>query len=76
MAWYSATPKPASGCLLSGGYGSVYGAAIGALILGMVQQGIVFTRISTDWFRAVLGGMLLAAVLLNNYLRHRALRSR
>jgi simple sugar transport system permease protein len=64
------------GCLLSGGYGSVYGAAIGALILGMVQQGIVFTRISTDWYRAVLGGMLLAAVLLNNYLRQRALRSR
>jgi hypothetical protein len=29
-----------------------------------VQEGIVFTRISTDWFRAVLGGMLLAAVLL------------
>jgi simple sugar transport system permease protein len=64
------------GCLLSGGYGSVYGAAIGSLILGMVQQGIVFTRISTDWYRAVLGGMLLAAVLLNNYLRQRALRSR
>jgi len=64
------------GCLLSGGYGSVYGAAIGALILGMVQQGIVFTQISTDWYRAVLGGMLLAAVLLNNYLRQRALRSR
>jgi simple sugar transport system permease protein len=64
------------GCLLTGGYGSVYGAAIGALILGMIQQGIVFTRISTDWYRAVLGGMLLAAVLLNNYLRYRALRSR
>jgi simple sugar transport system permease protein len=64
------------GCLLSGGYGSVYGAAIGSLILGMVQQGIVFTRISTDWYRAVLGGMLLAAVLLNNYLRQRAPRSR
>jgi simple sugar transport system permease protein len=64
------------GCLLTGGYGSVYGAAIGSLILGMVQQGIVFTQISTDWYRAVLGGMLLAAVLLNNYLRQRALRSR
>lgn len=64
------------GCLLSGGYGSVYGAAIGSLILGMVQQGIVFTQISTDWYRAVLGSMLLAAVLLNNYLRQHALRSR
>ncbi len=63
------------GNLLTGGYGSVLGAAIGALILGMVQQGIFYTGISTDWFRAVLGGMLLAAVLLNNYLRRQALRS-
>jgi simple sugar transport system permease protein len=64
------------GNLLTGGYGSVFGASIGALILGMVQQGIFYTGISTDWFRAVLGGMLLAAVLLNNYLRQQALRAR
>ncbi len=29
------------GCLLTGGYGSAVGAAIGALIFGMVNQGIV-----------------------------------
>ena len=29
------------GCLLTGGYGTAIGAAIGAFIFGMVQQGIV-----------------------------------
>jgi simple sugar transport system permease protein len=63
------------GCLLTGGYGSVFGASIAALILGMVQQGIFYTGISTDWYRAGLGGMLLCAVLLNHFLRQHALRS-
>ena len=30
------------GCLLTGGYGTAIGAAIGAFIFGMVQQGIVY----------------------------------
>ena len=30
------------GCLLTGGYGSVVGAAVGAFIFGMTTQGIVF----------------------------------
>jgi simple sugar transport system permease protein len=64
------------GTLLTGGYGSVFGAAVGALILGMVQQGIFYTGISTDWFKAVVGAMLLGAVLVNNYLRQQALRAR
>ena len=64
------------GNLLTGGYGSVLGAAVGALILGMVQQGIFYTGISTDWFKAVLGAMLLGAVFINNYLRQQALRAR
>ncbi|GEM46272.1 ABC transporter permease [Deinococcus cellulosilyticus] len=60
------------GTLLTGGFGSVIGAAIGALILGMVQQGIFFTGIDTDWFKAIMGSMLLGAVLLNNHLRKKA----
>ncbi len=53
------------GCLLTGGVGSAIGAAIGALIYGMTQQGIVFAQWDTDWFPLFLGGMLLAAVLIN-----------
>jgi simple sugar transport system permease protein len=60
------------GCLLTGGYGSAIGAAIGAVIFGMAQVGIVFAGWDTDWFFSFLGIMLLAAVLVNNYTRRRA----
>jgi simple sugar transport system permease protein len=60
------------GCLLTGGYGSVVGASIGAIIFGMAQVGIVFAGWDTDWFFSFLGVMLLAAVLVNNYTRRRA----
>ncbi len=60
------------GCLLTGGYGSAIGAVFGALIFGMVQQGIFFTGINTDWFRVFLGVMLLIAVIFNNFVRRRA----
>ena len=57
------------GCLLTGGYGSAIGAAFGALIFGMVQMGIFYTGVNTDWFKVFLGAMLLIAVLFNNYIR-------
>ena len=46
--------------LLTGGFGTVIGAAFGALIFGMVQQGIFFTGMDTDWFQALLGAMILS----------------
>jgi simple sugar transport system permease protein len=64
------------GTLLQGGYGSVIGSALGALTFGIVRQGIFFTGIDTDWFKVVLGGLLLLAVLGNSWLRTRALRAR
>jgi simple sugar transport system permease protein len=59
------------GCLLSGGYGSIVGASIGALIFGVVQIGIGYTSIDNNWYRVFLGGMLLGAVLFNTYIRTR-----
>lgn len=64
------------GTLLTGGYGSAIGAAIGALIFGMVKQGIVFAGVDADWFQVFLGGMVLLAVLINRYVRKRALEAR
>jgi simple sugar transport system permease protein len=63
------------GTLLTGGYGSVVGASFGALIFGVVQIGITYTNISSDWFRVFLGVMLLFAVLFNHYVRRRVAQS-
>ncbi len=63
------------GTLLTGGYGSAIGAVFGALIFGMVRQGIVFSGVDADWFQVFLGGMLLLAVLVNHMVRKRILRT-
>ncbi len=60
------------GTLLTGGYGSAIGAVFGALIYGMVSQGIVFTGVDSDWFLVFMGAMLIIAVLVNNYIRKQA----
>jgi len=57
------------GALLTGGYGSVIGAALGALIFGVVQQGLFFAGVESSLFRVFLGVILLAAVILNTYIR-------
>ena len=61
------------GTLLTGGYGSAIGAVFGALIFGMVRQGIVFAGVDADWFQVFLGVMLLLAVLINHWVRRRAI---
>jgi simple sugar transport system permease protein len=60
------------GCLLTGGFGSAVGAAIGALIYGMTLQGIVFAQWDNNWLKAFLGVLLLIAVLVNLYIRRQA----
>ena len=61
------------GVLLTGGYGTVYGVLFGSLIFGLVQMGIFYTGIDTDWFKVFLGLVILAAVLVNTYIRTKAL---
>lgn len=59
------------GALLTGGYGSIVGACLGALIYGMVNLGFQYTAIDGDWYRVFLGGILLLAVAFNTYIRRR-----
>lgn len=60
------------GCFLTGGYGSAIGAFFGAIIFGMVSIGLTYTSFDSDWFQVFLGGMLLLAVLFNNFIRRKA----
>lgn len=57
------------GALLTGGYGSVIGAALGALIFGVVQQGLFFANAESSLFRVFLGVILLLAVIMNTFIR-------
>jgi len=62
------------GCLLTGGYGSAVGSAIGAFIFGVTTQGIVYADWNPDWFKFFLGATLLLATLVNTWVRNQAAR--
>ena len=63
------------GCALTGGYGSVVGAAFGAFIFAIASRGINFVPfIDNNLFRVMLGLLILGSALLNQYLRDRVLK--
>jgi simple sugar transport system permease protein len=64
------------GVLLTGGYGSAIGAMFGALVFGIVQEGIVFSGVDANWYIAFIGLILLLAVMLNSYVRKLAMEAR
>lgn len=57
------------GCLLSGGFGSVIGAALGCMILGMTQQGIPLAGWDNNLYYLFLGIILLVAAFSNEAIR-------
>jgi simple sugar transport system permease protein len=59
------------GCLLTGGYGSPYGATLGALLYGVAREGIALAGWDPRWFQAFLGLCLLVALLANSLVRRR-----
>lgn len=64
------------GCLLTGGYGSVIGASIGAAIIGMALQGVIYAGWPSQWGFAFLGVLLLFGVVVNAVIFRQAQRAR
>ncbi|TQN41083.1 simple sugar transport system permease protein [Blastococcus colisei] len=59
------------GCLLTGGYGSAIGASVGAILYAVSREGIVLAGWDPLWFRALLGVLLLVALLATGVVRRR-----
>ncbi|WP_245423986.1 ABC transporter permease [Methylovirgula sp. 4M-Z18] len=64
------------GCLLTGGYGSAVGSALGAFIFGMTTEGVIYADWDPDWFQFFVGAMLVLATVVNNWIRMRAMRGK
>lgn len=60
------------GTLLTGGFGTALGGALGAAIVSMATLGIPFARWNSDWRFLFLGVTLLIAVLANRSIRTKA----
>jgi simple sugar transport system permease protein len=60
------------GCLMTGGYGSAVGSALGVLIFGVTIQGVIYADWNPDWFTFFVGATLLAATVFNNWVRARS----
>jgi len=64
------------GCLLAGGYGSALGPALGACIIGMAFEGVIYANLDSSWDFTFLGIVLFIAVVVNRVFYRRALKAR
>ncbi|HET7714436.1 MAG TPA: ABC transporter permease [Bauldia sp.] len=64
------------GVALRGGIGTPIGAALGALLIRLIDNGLVMARIDANWFRLAVGVLTIGAVVFNEILRRQARRMR
>jgi rhamnose transport system permease protein len=53
------------GVAIFGGTGTVYGAALGALLLGTITSSLIVLRVEAFWQQAAIGALLLLAIALD-----------
>jgi len=67
------------GVAIFGGTGSVYGAALGALLLGTITSSLIVLKVPAFWQQAAVGALLLVAIAFDRFVGLRidaALRQR
>ena len=60
------------GSAVSGGVGTIIGAVVGGLFIGVLNNGMSIIGVSTDWQQAIKGFVLLSAVAFDLYSKARS----
>lgn len=60
------------GVSLAGGRGSIFGTVLGALIFGVIISGFTYLKLDAYYQEMVKGGIIVAAVVLDQWRRNRA----
>jgi len=62
------------GTSLYGGVGTVLGAIVGALLIRVIDNGLVLSHVDANWFKFAIGALLILAVVGNAWLRRTSRR--
>jgi len=62
------------GAALTGGIGTVLGAIVGALLIRVIDNGLVMSEVDANWFKFAIGLLTIVAVIGNTWLRRTARR--
>ncbi|NOY08746.1 MAG: ABC transporter permease [Spirochaetes bacterium] len=57
------------GTLLTGGYGSIVGAFMGAFLIGVLRSGLILAGAPSYWYQGFIGVFLVLSVILNTKIR-------
>ena len=57
------------GALLTGGYGSIVGAFIGAFLIGVMRSGLILAGAPSYWYQGFIGVILVISVIINTKIR-------
>ena len=60
------------GASATGGIGTVIGAIVGGLVMGILNNGMSIMGVSVDWQQAIKGAVLLMAVLFDVYTKNKS----
>jgi simple sugar transport system permease protein len=59
------------GTSLMGGIGSILGGIIGAVLIRVIDNGMVMSQVDSNWFKFAVGALTILAVIGNAWLRKR-----